>query len=779
MTISSPGIGSNLDVNGIVSQLIAVDSKPLTTLARQEASFQSKLSAIGSVAGSLSTFQNALRGLSDVSKFQGVRVSAADATIASASGSSAAVPGSYALEVTQLAQAQKLTAAGQASNGAVIGNGTLTFDFGTISGGTSAGGVYSGAGFTSNASGVKTVTIDPSSNTLSGIRDAINSAKIGVTASIVNDGSASPYRLVLTSTATGVSNSLKISVAGDAALSNLLSQNPAGSQALTENITAQNSQFKVDGIAVSKPSNTVADVIGGVTLNLSGKSAAGITTNVTVTRDSAAISNAVTQFVNAYNQISQTLTDVSAYNPATKQAAVLNGDSSIRAIQSQIRSVLNAPIGGGNSAYTLLSQVGVSLQKTGQLTLDTTKLQAAVDGNFTDIAGLFAAVGKSTDSQISYVGATANTKPGSYPITISQLARQGSATGIAAVTGAGSGNTVGSAAAGLTIDASNDTLTVQLDGISSTVALTRGVYASAAALDANVQTQINAVPAFSGAGSAVTVTDTAGVLTITSNKTGSSTGASVTGGIGKANLLGATPTVNAGYDTAISTGTNDTLNVSLNGVAATITLAAGKYSFASLAAAVQGQINGASAFSAVGGTATVTQTAGVLKITSNAYGANSGAAVTGGTARAAVFGGSPTVLAGLDVVGAINGSTGIGVGQLLTGAVGNESEGLNVLTSGSTLGARGTVNYSQGYAFQLDKLITGLLGSSGPITSRTSGINASISSIEKNKLQLQATIAASEKRYRAQFTALDRVVSGLQATSSFLTQQLASLPKIQ
>ncbi len=779
MTISSPGIGSNLDVNGIVSQLIAVDSRPLTTLARQEASFQSKLSAIGSVAGSLSTFQNALHGLSDITKFQGVRVTAADATIASVSGSSAAVPGSYALEVTQLAQAQKLTTTGQASSGAVIGNGTLTFDFGTISGGSVAVGVYSGASFTSNAAGVKTVTIDPSSNTLSGIRDAINSAKIGVTASIVNDGSAAPYRLVLTSTVTGASNSLKISVAGDAALSTLLSQNPAGAQALTENITAQNSQFKVDGIAISKSSNTVADVIAGVTLNLTGKSAAGVTTNITVTRDSAAVSNAVTQFVNAYNQISQTLADVSAYDPATKQAAILNGDSSIRSIQTQIRSVLNAPVGGGNSAYTLLSQVGVSLQKTGQLTLDTAKLQSAVENNFSDIAGLFAAVGKSTDSLVSYVGATANTKPGAYPVTISQLARQGSATGLATVTGAGNGKSVGSAAAGLTIDATNDTLIVQLDGVSSTVALTRGVYASAAALDSNVQTQINASPAFSGAGAAVTVSDAAGVLTITSNKTGSGSAASVTGGNGKLNLLGATPTVTAGFDTSITAGSNDTLNVSLNGASTTITLAAGNYSFASLAAAVQGQINGAAAFSSAGASVTVSQNAGVLKITSNAYGASAGVGVTGGTARAALFGGAPTLLAGLDVVGTINGATGVGVGQLLTGATGNAAEGLNVLTSGSTLGARGTINYSQGYAFQLDKLITGLLGSSGPISSRTSGINASISSIGKNKLQLQATIAANEKRYRAQFTALDTVISGLQATSSFLTQQLASLPKIQ
>ncbi len=773
MALSSAGIGSGLDVNSIVSQLIAVDSRPLTLLAKKEASFQAKLSAIGSVKGSLSAFQTAVRGLSDISKFQGVKVSAADATIASASGTASAVPGTYALEVSQLAQAQKLATAGQASTTAAIGVGTLSFDFGTISGGTFSGGKYSGASFASNASGVKTVTIGAGDNSLAGIRDAINSAKIGVTATIVNDGSATPNRLVLTQGTTGVSNSIKISVTGDAALSNLLGQDPAGTQGLTENISAQNALFKVDGIAVSKSSNMVSDVINGVTLNLSGKSAAGVATNVNVARDSAAVAASVTQFVAAYNQINKTLTDVSSYNATTKQGAILNGDSAIRSIQSQLRGVLNAPVGGGNSTYSVLSQIGVSVEKGGTLSLDSAKLQTAIDTNFSSISGLFAAVGKTTDILVTFASASAKTQPGSYAVSVTNLATQGIATGLAPANNGGSGSTTGSVAAGLTIDATNNTLTVLLNGVTSSVALKQKTYLNATDLATEVQTQINASPAFSTAASTVTVTNNAGILTIGSNKVGSSSAVQVTGGNGALNLLGATPTVTAGFDTGISAGVNDTLTVQVNGVSNDITLAAGKYSFASLALALQGKINGAPNVAGV----SVNQTNGTLSVTSTTYGSQSTVGFTGGTALTTLFGGTPGSKSGTDVVGKINNVAAIGSGQSLTGAPGDSSEGLKINVAGTATNARGAINYSQGYAFQFDKVIGAILDANGPLTARTEGINASIKSIATSRAQLNVTLAAIEKRYRAQYSALDGVISGLQKTSSFLTQQLANLPK--
>src|SRR5882724_10046284 len=147
---TSSGIGSTvLDVNSIVSQLMSVEQRPLIALGKKEAGFQAKLSAIGSIKGALASFQNAVKGLSDVSKFQAVRVTPADATIATASSSAGAIPGTYGLEISKLAQAQKLVATGQDSTNGVIGSGVLSFDFGSIAGTLDAGGKYvAGATFT-------------------------------------------------------------------------------------------------------------------------------------------------------------------------------------------------------------------------------------------------------------------------------------------------------------------------------------------------------------------------------------------------------------------------------------------------------------------------------------------------------------------------------------------------------------------------------------------------------------------------------------------------------
>ncbi len=668
MGLSASGIGSNLDINGIVSQLMSIERQPLQALAKKEVSYQAKLTGFGTLKGALSSFQTSVKGLADVSKFQAVKVTPADTTIATATASAGATPGTYSLEVTDLAQAQKLASAGQASASTAVGSGTLTFDFGTITGAVvDADGKYTGATFTSNGSGVKTVTIDATNNTLSGIRDAINSAAIGVTATIVNDGGASPYRLVLTNSSTGKTNSMKISVSGDAPLSTLLAHNPGAapaSQALAETVTAQNAEFEVDGIAISKTSNTVTDVIQGVTLNLLKETTAA--TQVAVTRDTGAVSTAVNQFVAAYNQINQTLKDASAYDPVTKQASILNGEAAVRTIQAQIRGVLNLAVPGGASVYTELSQIGVSTQKDGSLAVDSTKLSTAMTTNFNEIAGLFASVGKATDSLVTYSSSTSKTVSGSYAVNITRVATQG--------------NTVGDAGkpTTLTIDGTNNTLEVKLDGTTETVTLASATYADATALAAEVQSKINGVASFVTAGSSVAVTESGGIFTLLSNRYGSGSNVSITGGLGKTNLIG-----------------------------------------------------------------------------------------TGATTD------------GLDVAGSINSAAGTGSGQYLTGATGDASEGLKLQITGTTLNARGTVNFSRGYAAQFSTLIDKQLGTDGLISSRTEGINASIKSLTQAKERLNTRLEEVEKRYRAQFTALDQVMSKMSTTSSYLQQQLANLPKIE
>lgn len=770
MALSSPGIGSNLDVNSIVSQLMQVESQPLTKLDRKEASYQAQLSAYGSIKGALSTFQSAVRGLSDVSRFRSFSATSSDSTVASVSSSSIATPGSYAVNVSKLAQSQKLVAAGQASTTAAIGSGastTLTFDFGSISGGTftaydsvaGTGGSYSGSSFTSNGAGVKTVTIDASNNSLSGIRDAINSAKIGATASIVNDGGTSPYRLVLSPDSVG--NSIKISVSGDAGISSLLAHDPAATQNLKQTITAQNTEMTVNGVFVSKAGTSVSDVIQGVTLNALKLGA----TNVSVARDTASIVSAVNGFVTAYNAVNKTLTDLSAYNAATKQGAILQGDSTVRSIQAQLRGLLNRPLSGGG-AFSSLSQVGVTFKVDGTLAVDSAKLQSAIDNNFSDIAGVFSATGKTTDSLVSFISSTSSTKPGAYALAVSQLATQGKAAGSSAAT---LRNVTGSAAAGLTINLGvNDTLNVTVDGVAAAVTLTAQTYASYAALATEVQTQINAAT-----GKNVTVANTGGVLSITTNTAAATSQVSVSGGNGVTNLLGAAPTQNA----AITAGLNDQLTVTVDGTITSVTLTAGTYAAAQLASHVQSAINGAAALTAVGSAVSVSQVAGVMTITSNRYGSASNVSVSG-TAATNLLGVTPTVTAGVDAAGTINGTAATGSGQTLTGATASDAEGLKLQILGGATGSRGSISFSNGYAYQLDGLLTKMLDGNGFLSSRTDGINRSIKGIGDQRNVLQLRLANIEKRYRAQFTALDVMIGSMNKTSSFLTQQLANLPKI-
>lgn len=663
---TSATTGTNIDVASIVSQLMTVEQRPLAALNNKEASYQAKLTAYGSIKGALAGFQTAVSGLSDISKFQSLKATSSDTTFVTASASSIAVAGTYSLDVTNLAQSQSLAALGQASSTAAIGSGTLTFDFGTITG-TPVNGKYTGATFTSSGSGTKTVTIDAANNSLQGIRDAINAAKIGVTATIVNDGGVSPYRLALSSDSLGKANSVKISVAGDAALSTLLAHDPANDagQNLTETVKAQNADFKVNGIAVSKTSNTITDVIQGVTLNLL-KAPTTTPASVTIARDTAVINTSVANFVKAYNDLNKTLSDVSAYNAATKKGAILQGDSTVRTLQTQVRAVLNSPISNSGGSLTTLSQIGVSFQKDGTLALDSTKLSTAISNNFSDIASLFATVGKASDSLVAYSSATTGTKPGSYAVNVSTLATQGSSTGNFNLN------------AGLNTIASSTTINVTLDGTSASVALTAGTTYTAAQLATMVQSAINGTSTFSSAGSSVAVTiDGSGFMHVTSNRYGSASNVSMGNGAG-------TPVSN--------------------------------------------------------------------------------------------FMGTTTGVSGVDVAGTIDGVAATGSGQFLAAASGYAT-GLKIQISGGATGARGTINYSQGYAYTLNQLSTSLLASDGPLNSRTNGINNSITDIGKQRAALSVRLTQIEARYRKQFTALDAMLSSMNQTSTYLTQQLANLPK--
>lgn len=385
-TITSQGVGSNINVSGIVDSLMRIERVPLNRLIAQKDSFDAKISALGNIKSKLATFQSAIDGLTFGDKIRANKATSSDASFVSAAGTSGAVAGNYTISnITALAQRQKLVAAGQADSTVAIGGGTattLTIDLGTTSGTT----------FTSNANPSFDVVIDSSNNTLEGIRDAINAANGGVTATIVNDGNATnPYRLVLGSTNSGADQSIKVAVgAGETALFDLLNNDPAGTKNLTETVAAQDAAFEVDGIAITKSSNTVTDVISGVTLNLNALNPTGSVT-VSVSQDTDSAKTAVEAFVSAYNDLQAEVKKQVDSGVNGGIAGALASDSATRQILSAVRDELNKMPTGVTGSYTSLTSIGVSFQLDGSLALDATKLSDAIQTDSQNVAELFSA----------------------------------------------------------------------------------------------------------------------------------------------------------------------------------------------------------------------------------------------------------------------------------------------------------------------------------------------------------------------------------------------------
>lgn len=536
--LASTGIGSGLDVNAIVDKLMAIERRPLEALAQQQAAFKSKISAYGVVKSALSALQTAVKGLTASGAFRGMGATISDTALATLATGSGAVAGSHSIEVTALAQAHKIASSGFATETDTVGTGTLTFTFGTWSAGT----------FTANPSAaIGTVAIAAGQSSLAGIRDAVNAAKVGVTATIVDDGSPAGKRLVFTSSS-GAAMSLKVGVADDdgngldAAGLSQLAYDPAGTPGagrnLTQTVAAQNAALTIDGIAITKPTNVIADAIAGLTVTLN-KTNAGAPATITVASDPKASVTAVEAFVKSYNDLQKLLTNLTKYDPEQKAGSILTGDVTARTIQSRLRSLAGGTISGGATSGTelaSLSHIGIKSAVDGTLTLDGAKLSSLLASDPQGVERLFSALSTSSDALVGYAGSSAKTQAGEYAVTVTQLATRGTL--------------VGASPAGLTITAGvDDTLTAVIDGISTTVTLTAQTYASADALAAEVAGRLNGSTALRNGGASVGVTASGGVLTVTSARYGSASNATFSGNAATT-LVGAGATATGGLDVA-------------------------------------------------------------------------------------------------------------------------------------------------------------------------------------------------------------------------------------
>ena len=432
-TLTASGIGSGLDINSLLEQIVAAERAPTENrLNLKEAQIQAKLSAYGTMKGAVSTFQSSLGKLKTQSGFLTNNVNVSNKDVLTATASSIAEPGSYSVEVSNLAQAHVLASVAFDDLDSVIGTGTLTIGFGTTDydPGTSfiaADDTYTG--YTANTErSSKSVTIDNTNNTVEGVRDAINAADMGVSATIVNDGTG--YRLLLTSSLQGFDNGMRVSVdEGGAAPANIdttgLSQLAfnSGATNMEQTQAAQNAEIRVNGLHVYRESNMIGDALRGVTLNLL-TAVPGTAVKIQVSADDAAVEKNISGFVTAFNDLTATFTDFTAYDHEISRGGILTGDAATRNLMSKIRREVGAVVRSGDE-YNALSAIGITTNRDGTLSLDSTALQQALDNDPEAVASLFHAMGSATNSAVNYQSSTSATREGNYAVNVTTLATQG------------------------------------------------------------------------------------------------------------------------------------------------------------------------------------------------------------------------------------------------------------------------------------------------------------------------------------------------------------------
>ena len=367
--ITSAGLGSGIDIEGLVTKLVSAEGQPSTLrLNKKEVALQADLSAFGTLKGALSSFQTAVKGLKLESAFQARTATSSNTDLFTVTAGSAAIPGQFSIQVDQLAQAAKMRSGNFSSDKAVMGAGTLTFGLGDKS---------------------FSVTTD-STTTLAGVRDAINNAtgNPGIKATIINVDSGS--QLVLTSDKLGAANAITVAAAdsdagdgndlGRLATANLISlQTPA------------NAVIRVDGQQVTKDSNIFTDVITGVSISLK-KADPAKTESLSIALDQDATKAKVNEFIKAYNALAASMNGLASYDAKTKQGGPLLGDATLRGVQNQVRQALSNPVAEVEGAKTL-AEIGIKTNSSGLLELDEAKFDKAMAANPNTAAKLFASEG--------------------------------------------------------------------------------------------------------------------------------------------------------------------------------------------------------------------------------------------------------------------------------------------------------------------------------------------------------------------------------------------------
>jgi flagellar hook-associated protein 2 len=374
--LSSPGIGSGLDVNSIVTQLVSLERRPIQNLQVKAATLQTRLSGVGQLQGALAGLQDAAKKLATPGTYEAMSVTSSDSTSVTAALASGSAPalGSFSIGVTSLAAGQTLVSgSGQfTAPTQTVGSGTLTLSLGEWQ----PGNVFA----PKSGSTPATVSI-AAGDSLSTIRDKINAANAGVSASLVTD--ASGVRLSLQSTSTGAVNAFRVTVADDdgintdgAGLSRLAYDPASASPQMSRTIAAADAVATVNGIEVKSASNVFTGALQGVSFTARKVTTSNV--NLNVGKDTASVRQAVNGFVSAYNTLSKFLSDQTKYDPATKQAGIFQGNGAVVGILNQLKS-RTVESTTSSATFNTLSSMGIEVQRDGTLQVASAKLDRALN----------------------------------------------------------------------------------------------------------------------------------------------------------------------------------------------------------------------------------------------------------------------------------------------------------------------------------------------------------------------------------------------------------------
>ena len=732
MTISSgTGLISGINYESLISQLIAIERQPITNLNTQKTYYQTQISLFQSINRGLTDLQDALSGLTDSALFNAKIASSSNNAIATISATNSSEFGTYSLKVLQMAQADRLAAAGFVDSnetGVASSSGVFKFKIGDGS--------------------VVTINVDEDM-TLEEFRNAINSANAGVRATIINDGTpTSPYRLILTGQSVGATNQITITQndtnlnfstnvidsayayttnAFNGTVMSSGTYTGSGTQNIVAKVTqggaigaakfvvstdggvtfgsteyttstspttitttgveisfgagtqdfavgdmfsidafnpnlqeARDAIIQLDGITITRGSNVISDAIEGVTINLHSASSTE-TVTLEVEGDDAAITNAVSNFVDSWGDVNAL---ISAQLNLTEdnEAMPLFGDFTLRMIHNRLATMLTGIVGGTSSNFNSLASIGITITKEGALEFDTTKFNEVIQSNKDDVRLLFQRYGKAVNSSnLTYISATSKTKAGTYAVYVTSAATQALVNGNQAI---------------------------RPEGLVNDEKLTFTVGESA--LDVNL-----------------TAGDT--ITTIVSKINSAMT--------------------TAGWD-------------------------------------IKAEDDG-----------------GVLKLRTNAYGSSAKFKVIsdqdGGTDTQTGIGTTEIEGTGTNIQGTIGGKPASGNGLTLTGLTGYSTEGLSVRVENNAVGFIDNINFSQGIFNQLEDLVDLFSNSvGGSITERVTGLQSQVDDIDSTVARMEETITKKEESLRAQFTALETLLSSLYSQQSYLTTQLDNIAKL-